>query len=59
MKDKIIENEVVEKEKKEEVTKKDLRSTLYGNIDLSVETMDKIIMVLFIAIILSLILGIM
>ena len=42
----------------EEVPKKSMRDTLYGNIDVSVKTMDKIIIVLFILIFLSLIIGI-
>jgi len=54
--DKIIESKNVEEVKKEE--KKSIRSILYGNIDVSVETMDKFLVVLFIAMILSLIFGI-
>ena len=42
----------------EEVPKKSMRDTLYGNIDISVKTMDKIIILLFILIFLSLIIGI-
>lgn len=56
MEDKIIENKNAEEVKKEE--KKSIRSILYGNIDVSVETMDKFLVVLFIAMILSLIFGI-
>ncbi|NLZ35068.1 hypothetical protein [Clostridium isatidis] len=56
MEDKIIESKNVEEVKKEE--KKSIRSILYGNIDVSVETMDKFLVVLFIAMILSLIFGI-
>lgn len=54
--DKIIENKNAEEVKKEE--NKNIRSILYGNIDVSVETMDKFLVVLFIAMILSLIFGI-
>ena len=39
--------------------KKSMRDTLYGNLDVSVKTMDKIIVVLFILIFLSLIIGIL
>lgn len=46
------------KGKVEEVPKKSMRDTLYGNIDVSVKTMDKIIVVLFILIFLSLVIGI-
>lgn len=56
MEDKIIESKNIEEVKKEE--KKSIRSILYGNIDVSVETMDKFLVVLFIAMILSLIFGI-
>ncbi|MCF0148202.1 MAG: hypothetical protein HUJ77_07370 [Clostridium sp.] len=52
-----MENEDI-KEKVEEVPKKSMRDTLYGNIDVSVKTMDKIIIVLFILIFLSLLIGI-
>ena len=51
-----MENENV-KEKVEEIPKKSMRDTVYGNIDVSVKTMDRIIIVLFILIFLSLIIG--
>ncbi len=44
-----MENEDI-KGKVEEFPKKNMRDTLYGNIDVSVKTMDKIIIVLFILI---------
>lgn len=47
------------KTKKEEMPKKSMRDTLYGNLDVSVKTMNKIIVVLFILIFLSLIIGIL
>ena len=53
-----MENEVV-KEKKEETPKKTFRDTIYGNLDVSVKNMDRIIIVLFILIFLSLIIGVM
>lgn len=53
-----MENEAI-KEKVEEVPKKSMRDTLYGNLDVSVKTMDKIIVVLFILIFLSLAIGIL
>ena len=51
-----MENENI-KEKVEEVPKKSMRDTIYGSIDVSVKTMDKIIVVLFIMIFSSLIIG--
>ena len=53
-----MENEDI-KGKTEEIPKKNFRDTIYGNIDVSVKTMDKIIIVLFILIILSLIMAIL
>ena len=53
-----MENEAI-KEKVEDIPKKSIRDTLYGNLDVSVKTMDKIIIVLFILIFLSLIIGIL
>lgn len=52
-----MENEDIN-EKIEEVPKKSVRDTLYGNIDVSVKTMDKVIIVLFILIFMSLVIGI-
>lgn len=53
-----MENEAI-KEKVEDIPKKSIRDTLYGNLDVSVKTMDKIIIVLFILIFLALIIGIL
>ena len=53
-----MENEDI-KGKTEEIPKKNFRDTIYGNIDVSVKTMDKIIIVLFILIFLSLMLAIL
>lgn len=53
-----MENEAV-KEKVEEVPKKTMRDTLYGNLDVSVKTMDRVITVLFVLLALSLIIGIL
>ncbi|MCR1951684.1 MULTISPECIES: hypothetical protein [Clostridium] len=53
-----MENETV-KEKVEEVPKKTVRDTLYGNLDVSVKTMDRVIAVLFVLLALSLIIGIL
>lgn len=47
------------KENVEEVPKKSMRDTLYGNLDVSVKTMDRILVVLFTLLILSLIIGIL
>ena len=52
-----MDNEVV-KEKVEDTPKKSVRDTLYGRIDVSVKTMDKIIIVLLILIVVSLIIGV-
>lgn len=41
-----------------EIPKKDFRDTIYGRMDVSVKTMDNIILVLFILLILSLIFGV-
>ncbi|MBS5308025.1 hypothetical protein PMY56_00370 [Clostridium tertium] len=51
-----MENETV-KEKVDEVPKKNMRDTLYGNLDVSVKTMDRVIAVLFVLLALSLIIG--
>lgn len=53
-----MENEAV-KEKIDEIPKKTIRDTLYGNLDVSVKTMDKFLSVLFILLALSMIIGIL
>ncbi|MGG7056905.1 hypothetical protein ACQPUZ_01275 [Clostridium tertium] len=53
-----MENETI-KEKVEEVPKKSMRDTLYGNLNVSVKTMDRVLIVLFILLALSLIIGIL
>ncbi|MGG7212829.1 hypothetical protein ACQPUY_04335 [Clostridium nigeriense] len=53
-----MENETI-KEKVEEVPKKSMRDTLYGNLNVSVKTMDRVLIVLFILLSLSLIIGIL
>ena len=53
-----MKNEAI-KENVEEVPKKSMRDTLYGNLDVSVKTMDRILVVLFTLLILSLIIGIL
>lgn len=53
-----MENESI-KEKVEEVPKKSIRDTLYGNLNVSVKTMDKFLIVLITLLILSLIIGIL
>jgi hypothetical protein len=53
-----MENETI-KEKVEDVPKKSMRDTLYGNLNVSVKTMDKILVALFALLILSLIIGIL
>ena len=53
-----MENEDV-KEKVEEVPKKTMRDTLYGNLDVSVKTMDIFITGLFVLLALSMIIGIL
>lgn len=52
-----MENETI-KEKVEDVPKKSIRDTLYGNLNVSVKTMDRILVVLFTLLVLSLIIGI-
>lgn len=47
------------KEKAKEIPKKTVRDTLYGNLDVSVKTMDRVLIVLFILLGLSLIIGIL
>jgi hypothetical protein len=53
-----MENETI-KEKVEEVSKKSIRDTLYGDLNVSVKTMDRILVVLFTLLILSLIIGLL
>lgn len=53
-----MENEAIKK-KVEEVPKKSMRDTLYGNLNVSVKTMDKILVVLIMLLILSLIIGVL
>ncbi|MGG7144095.1 hypothetical protein ACQPVP_11605 [Clostridium nigeriense] len=53
-----MENETI-KEKVEEAPKKSMRDTLYGNLNVSVKTMDRVLIVLFILLALSLIMGIL
>ncbi|MBS5939675.1 MULTISPECIES: hypothetical protein [Clostridium] len=53
-----MENEAI-KEKVEEVPKKSMRDTLYGNLNVSVKTMDKVLVVLITLLILSLIIGVL
>lgn len=53
-----MENEAL-REKVEEVPKKTVRDTLYGNLDVSVKTMDRLLIVLFTLLALSLIIGIL
>lgn len=53
-----MENEAI-KEKVEDIPKKTVRDTLYGNLDVSVKTMDRVLIILFILLALSLIVGIL
>lgn len=53
-----MENEAI-KEKVEDIPKKTMRDTLYGNLDVSVKTMDRVLIILFILLALSLIVGIL
>ncbi len=53
-----MENESIN-EKMEDIPKKSVRDTLYGNLDVSVKTMDRVLIVLFILLALSLIIGIL
>ncbi|WP_167349604.1 hypothetical protein [Clostridium nigeriense] len=53
-----MENEAINK-KIEDIPKKSMRDTLYGNLDVSVKTMDRVLIVLFILLALSLIIGIL
>lgn len=53
-----MENESI-KETVEEVPKKSMRDTLYGNLNVSVKTMDRVLIVLFTLLALSLIIGIL
>lgn len=53
-----MENEAI-KEKIEDIPKKTMRDTLYGNLDVSVKTMDRVLIILFILLALSLIIGIL
>lgn len=53
-----MENEAI-KEKVEDIPKKTMRDTLYGNLDVSVKTMDRVLIILFILLALSLIIGIL
>ena len=53
-----MENETI-KEKIEDIPKKTMRDTLYGNLDVSVKTMDRVLIILFILLALSLIIGIL
>lgn len=53
-----MENETI-KEKVEEVPKKSVRDTLYGNLNVSVKTMDRVLIALFSLLALSLIMGIL
>lgn len=53
-----MENESI-KERAGEVPKKSMRDTLYGNLDVSVKTMDRVLIVLFTLLALSLIIGIL
>lgn len=53
-----MENEAI-KQTVEEVPKKSMRDALYGNLDVSVKTMDRILIVLFTLLALSLIIGIL
>lgn len=52
-----IDNKEENKEKKE--PKKDIRDTLYGKIDVSTKTMDKVILGLTLLLVISLIWGIL
>lgn len=53
-----MENEAI-KEKVEDIPKKTVRDTLYGSLDVSVKTMDRVLIILFILLALSLIVGIL
>ena len=53
-----MENEPIN-EKKEDIPKKSIRDSLYGNLDVSVKTMDRVLIVLFVLLALSLIIGIL
>lgn len=53
-----MENEAI-KEKVEDIPKKTVRDSLYGNLDISVKTMDRVLIILFILLALSLIVGIL
>lgn len=48
-----------EAEENKEIPKRDMRDCIYGKIDVSVETMDKVIAGLLIALVASIILGVM
>lgn len=48
----------VEESKNEKIQEKTFRDTIYGRIDVSKETMDKVIIVLFILLIASIVAGV-
>lgn len=54
-----MQNKTVKENIKEEVPQKTVRDTLYGNLDVSVKTMDRFLAVLFILLALSLIIGVL
>lgn len=53
-----MENDTL-KENVEEIPNKTVRDTLYGKLDVSVKTMDKVLIVLFTLLALSLVIGIL
>ncbi|MBD7913730.1 hypothetical protein H9660_01070 [Clostridium sp. Sa3CUN1] len=53
-----MENEAINEDSKD-IPKKTMRDTLYGNLDVSVKTMDRVLIVLFILLALSLVIGIL